>query len=356
MRKLLLCMLALLLFALPALADFGFREEGLPDGSTVLHFDGLDMTLPAGWEEKVLMTDGDNGLSFYHAASYKKYLEEGIKGGGYLFTLNASRDASFSELPAFKYLGFSENAGMNYYLVLPSDYPAWMGDDAIRAEYDKLFAQVDAIADSVKFPGNQIVEDGNGLAEEPITDGTGQYEASGTGTMATDSESSEEEAAQTGVTLERIRYHFEHSAMPRFFYEDPATVLDVVKEVGVYPVFAALANENGVAYPYQETDFKENLYNQDDGTVVLQVVMPRPEVTPQCYRIYMVYNADTGDADYYTVEFDDMMGETAFLCGWNPDMTHLNYGGAAILNPEDEDYQRLLETEAAQVAELARGS
>jgi|GEM_PF-2866381 len=356
MKKLLLCMLSLLLFALPALADLGFREEGLPDGSTVLHFDGLDMTLPAGWEEKVLMIDGETGLSFYHAASYKKYLEEGIEGGGYLFTLNASREGSFSELPAFKYLGFSENAAMNYYMALPSDYPAWMGDDAIRAEYDKLFAQVDTIAVSVIFPENVIVEDGSGPAEQPIADGMGQYDAGGIGGMTADSENGEESAAQAVVSLERIRYHFEHSAMPRFFYEDPATVLDVLEDVGVFPVFAALANENGVAYPYQEADFKEYLYNLNDGTVLLQVVMPQPEKTPQCYRIYMVYNSDTGNAGYYTVEFDNMLVETAFLCGWKSDMTHLNYGGAAILNPEDDDYRMLLAMEAAQVAELAGAS
>ena len=356
MKKLFACIIALLLCALPALADFGFREEGLPDGSTVLHFEDMDLTLPAGWEDKALMIDGEGGLSFYQAASYEKYLEEDIEGGGYLFTLGASVNASFSELPAFKYLGFSEDSAMNYYLILPTDYPAWMGDDAIRAEYDEMLAQVDAIAASAVFPDNQVVEDGNGLGDEPVMDGTGQYDASGMGTMATDAEESEVDAAQGGVTLEQIRYHFEHSAMPRYFYEDPANMLDVLGEVGVFPVFAALADENGVAYPYESEDFSERLYDLDDGTTILQVVMPRPETSPQCYRIYLVYNSGTGNAGYYTVEFDNLLGETAFLCGWTPDMTHMNYGGAAILDPSGDDYEAQLATEAGQVAELAGAS
>ena len=35
-----------------------------------------------------------------------------------------------------------------------------------------------------------------------------------------------------GVTLERMRYHFEHNVLPRYFYEDPANMLDVLKDEG----------------------------------------------------------------------------------------------------------------------------
>ena len=327
MKRILALALAMLIAcALPALADFGFREEGQSDGSVICHFEDFDLTLPAGWEDKALMVDGDDGLSFYHAASYMKYLEEDIEGGGFLFRLGASVNGSFSELPAFKYLGFSESSAMNYYMQLPSDYPAWMGDEAIRAEYDAMYAQIDAIAASAVFPGNVIVEDGNGLGDDVVTvdgnglaeepeDGTGQYEAGGTGTMTTDAEAVEEgAAAPTGATLERLRYHFEHSALPRYFFDDPANMLDVLNRVGAYTLFASLGDENGVEYDYTAEDFPQHLYTAADGTQLMQLDLPRPEVPPQCYRIYMLYNPGTQFAAFYTIEYENLLGETALLC------------------------------------------
>lgn len=157
----------------------------------------------------------------------------------------------------------------------------------------------------------------------------------------------EEEAS--GITLEQLRYHFEHSTLPRFFYEDPQTMLDVMKERGIYVMWTALADENGVAHPYEEGDFTLRWY-EVDGATVLGIEMPAPEASPQCFRCYMVFNAQSGAAGYYTVEYDNMLGETAFLCGWTQDMTHMNYGGAEIMDPAADDYEAKLEAEAGQVA------
>lgn len=366
MKRILALALAMLIAcALPALADFGFREEGLSDGSVICHFEDFDLTLPAGWEDKALMVDGDDGLSFYHAASYMKYLEEDIEGGGFLFRLGASVNGSFSELPAFKYLGFSESSAMNYYMQLPSDYPAWMGDEAIRAEYDAMYAQIDAIAASAVFPGNVIVEDGNGLGDDVVTvdgnglaeepeDGTGQYEAGGTGTMTTDAEAVEEgAAAPTGATLERLRYHFEHSALPRYFFDDPANMLDVLNRVGAYTLFASLGDENGVEYDYTAEDFPQRLYTAADGTQLMQLDLPRPEVSPQCYRIYMLYNPDTGFAAFYTIEYENLLGETALLCSWDAEGNHADYGAVDVPEKGVEGYDAALLAEAMEIADFA---
>ncbi len=159
----------------------------------------------------------------------------------------------------------------------------------------------------------------------------------------------EEEAS--GVTLERMRYFFEHNVMPRYFHEDPQMMLDVLKENGIYALWASLADENGVEYPYQEGDFTLNWY-EPDGMTVLQIGMPAPEVSPQCFRIYMAYDPASGSAGYYTIEYDNMLGEAAFLCSWTADMTHMNYGGAEILDPAAEDYQARLDAEAELVASM----
>ena len=59
-----------------------------------------------------------------------------------------------------------------------------------------------------------------------------------------------EEGTRSGVTVAQLRYHFEHSALPRYFHEDPATMLDVLGQVGAFALFASLGDENGVAYDY----------------------------------------------------------------------------------------------------------
>ena len=170
--------------------------------------------------------------------------------------------------------------------------------------------------------------------------------------VAETAEAAEEES--TGITLEQLRYHFEHSTMPRFFYEDPAVMLSVLKERGTYTMWTVLANENGVEQPWQEEDFVQRWY-EFDGATVLQIEMPTPETSPQCFRVYMIRNEAAGTAGYYTIEYDNFMGDTAFLCGWTADMTHMNYGGAAILDPAAADYETQLETEAGQVAAMLQG-
>ena len=145
MKKLIALLIALLLLGLSAAAEpmsyFDYTDDILEDGSLIYYFEDLSLQLPVEWLGKVIVFSNENGASFYQRDSYDKYLEEGLEGGGFLFSLGACVNDSFSELPAFAYLGFSENSCMNYYLDLPTDYPAYMEDD-IRAEYDAMLAQV----------------------------------------------------------------------------------------------------------------------------------------------------------------------------------------------------------------------
>ena len=96
----------LLSFALPAAAEpapmgpFDYTDDLLEDGSPIYYFQELSLTLPPEWNGKVMALREVNGTSFYQKASYDKYQEEGINGGGFLFELSASVNGSFSELPA----------------------------------------------------------------------------------------------------------------------------------------------------------------------------------------------------------------------------------------------------------------
>ena len=48
------------------------------------------------------------------------------------------------------FVGYSDNAGLWFYLSLPSDYPASL-EEEIRAEYDAMSGQIDEIAESAKI-------------------------------------------------------------------------------------------------------------------------------------------------------------------------------------------------------------
>lgn len=343
MKKLLAMALILMLLGAWALAEpmsyVDYTDDILEDGSPIYYFPEMSLQLPADWQGKVMALVGEGGTSFYQKASYDKYKEEGIDGGGFLFMLGVSVNGSFSQLPSFRYLGYSEASSLNYYLMLPTDYPAYM-DDAIRAEYDAMSAQNDFVAEHAVFYGA-----GDGIVEaEPddIGEDHDMGEAGGTIPAQTD-----------GVPLQKARYHFEHSSLPRFFYEAPTQVMDVLKDRGLYELWTVFANENGVEYDWQEADFDRYMYEMDDGTRILQFILPDPQASPECFRAYMLYNPENGLAGYYTVEYDNLLGDTAMLCGWTRDMEHVNYGGAALLDRSSADYQEALMEEVRRLAALA---
>ena len=150
-RVISILLLLLWTVVLPAAADRSFSPfeyvDGQSGGGRYLYYDFPDigLNLPIEWKDRVTLQTADDGVSFYQTASYERYAAEGVTGGGFLFQLSASEDERFRDLPACKYLGFSENAGLHFYLVLPSDDPAWP-DEAIEAEYAGMAGQIDLIA------------------------------------------------------------------------------------------------------------------------------------------------------------------------------------------------------------------
>ena len=344
MKRWIVLLLALMMFALPVSAEpmstFDYTDNVLEDGSLIYYFLELSLKLPAEWRGKLYVEQKENGVYFYQKASYEKYKAEGIDGGGFLFMLGASVNADFSKLPAFEYLGFSEESVLNYYLMLPSDYPAYMEDD-IQAEYDAMHAQTDFVVQNAQFYADIRETEAQDLPEDP------QIETEGSSDDTTDPGTDEPKA-----TLHQARYHFEHNALPFYFYDDPGNMLDVMSQHGCFELWKALVEENGIAYPYTEEDFREIWYAAGDA-VLLQIELPKPEDTPLCFRIYMAYDPTTEQAGYYTVEYDNFFDEAAILCGWDKEHVHTEYAGAAILDPEDPDYDSKLLEEAKGVAQLA---
>ena len=113
-------------------------------------FPDVRLYIPMEWENRFVVETGQYGVSFYQKASYDKYLEEGKEHGGFLFRFSGSEDESFRDIPEHRYLGYSENAGLHFYLKLPSDYRAY-NDPEIRADYDEMRRQIDLIAENAKI-------------------------------------------------------------------------------------------------------------------------------------------------------------------------------------------------------------
>ena len=146
MKRFVALLVALLLAIAPAIAEFtpyDYHVMYTANGKYIVYdFPDIMLYLPIEWENAVTVEQTDNGVSFYQTASLEKYQQEkNLPGGGFLFELCASQDESFHVLPAYEYLGHSENVGLHFYLVMPSDYPAYP-EDSIRAEYDEMAAAI----------------------------------------------------------------------------------------------------------------------------------------------------------------------------------------------------------------------
>ena len=140
----------------------------LAESELIYRTEDVELHLPGSWAEKILIQPTLNGATFYQKASYDKFMEEkGLPGGGYLFTLGGCVNSDFENLPSFIYLGFCEDSAMNYYLELPTDYPAYM-DDEIRAEWDDMHKMMRGIAQGAVIRESDSQEDSYDVAPPTV--------------------------------------------------------------------------------------------------------------------------------------------------------------------------------------------
>ncbi len=157
MKRLITLLVVLSLAALPAVAagdftPFDYHIMYTANGNYIVYdFPDVMLYIPTEWEDAITVEQTDTGLAFFQTASYDRFLEDGLPKGGFLFKLRASEDERFRELPEYEYIGFSEDAGLYFYLSLPSDYQAYVYDADIRAEYDAMSKQIGAIAEMAKI-------------------------------------------------------------------------------------------------------------------------------------------------------------------------------------------------------------
>lgn len=108
--------------------------------------------IPDSWSGKYTVNSSDNGISFVQSATYEKYGE----GSGTLFRIEKVNADNAAEI--LNMLGGSrllyKNDDYAYIFEIPTDvqYPIWVDHDEedieIAAEYERMFADIDFIANS----------------------------------------------------------------------------------------------------------------------------------------------------------------------------------------------------------------
>ena len=155
------------------------------DGTYSYYFEqGIKVTMDKDWYQKTIVKPGSGGVTFYHKASYEAYEKEGFEGGR-LFSIGASVNKSFENLPSFEYIGFDEEEAMNYYAVLPTDVQAYMEDQQIADEYVELYQKVKDVIAGIEIVGGTngetITKDSDAPAGQNETTAAGDNETAATG-------------------------------------------------------------------------------------------------------------------------------------------------------------------------------
>jgi hypothetical protein len=127
-------------------------------------------------------------------------------------------------------------------------------------------------------------------------------------------------------------YQFAHRVFPRWFFEDPAGVAQVLSGPEALPHLIALWKEVGVAV--QESRPSEGLnvenVNLAGGWRGSLIRLPEPQEMPEAHFVCVVWPADGGpeSARVLTLEHSfGLDGNVATVLGeWRADGAHLNFG------------------------------
>lgn len=142
-----------LAFPMTAFASDGFEDFNdymTEDGNYAYYFEcGINVKMPEDWYRNVLVEAEQKFVTFYHQASYDKYLEDGDNAGGKLLTIGCSVNTDFKDYPGYTYIGYDEEEAMNYYYAVPTDYQGYAEDEAVKSEYDQLYSELEEVCKNI---------------------------------------------------------------------------------------------------------------------------------------------------------------------------------------------------------------
>ncbi len=117
------------------------RIDRTKNGDIRYTFNEVVVTVPGSWEGKYETEVNDTSVAFYQTASRKLIKENYGFEGGRLFSIAYSETDDYrSYLPSFADIG--EGKDGYYYLIFPTDFQAYEKDDAVRSEYQAMYAGI----------------------------------------------------------------------------------------------------------------------------------------------------------------------------------------------------------------------
>lgn len=133
-----------------------YRDE---NGNICVDFGEIQVHLPADWSGLCQMSPSDSEVAFYQTKSRNLYKQDyGYATGGWLFSINCSRELDFLNHPNFEVLGSCD--GLTYYITYPTDVQGYMDDSEAMAEYSSMYEDLDWVEENIYLPyGDAIVWD-----------------------------------------------------------------------------------------------------------------------------------------------------------------------------------------------------
>lgn len=144
-----------------------FNDFQTEDGNYSYYFGcGITVEMPQDWYQNILIEADKKFVTFYHQASYDKFLEDGYDTGGKLLTIGCSVNTDFKDYPGYEYIGFDEEEALNYYYSIPTDYQGYVEDASVKEEYDRLYAELEEVCESITLhTDDDALEDSQEAAE-----------------------------------------------------------------------------------------------------------------------------------------------------------------------------------------------
>ncbi len=140
-----------------------------------------------------------------------------------------------------------------------------------------------------------------------------------------------------------VKNQTEYSIIPKRLYAEKAEFIQKLcdeKEAFVNEIFAAAFKEPKL-YPYTEDDYSVMALDIAEDLTLIRVDLPdKGLVPPLCYRIYITYNPQKDEANYYTIEMTKEK-DVRLLGGINTEGKHVSYGNAPVEGAELQEIMNL---------------
>lgn len=144
------------------------------------------------------------------------------------------------------------------------------------------------------------------------------------------------------MSLKKARYYMEHQLLPELFFEDKSDFIDAILDEDrnlLYEFMIKVCEEENISCPYKEEQYKVDFYKISETEYMIKATFPLPEDTPLCSKVYFMFDECFDNLKYYTIERNQIKGKKRiyYLCGWDEEHNHLNYGQAPNGTKELDD-------------------